>query len=73
MIIGIGGVSRAGKSTLSELLQKRFEQIGKSTAIIEQDKYINKVEDIPKIRDKTDWESPLSINFAKFKKAILDS
>lgn len=71
MIIGIGGVSRAGKSTLSELLQKRFEQIGKSTAIIEQDKYINKVEDIPKIRDRTDWESPLSINFVKFKKAIL--
>jgi len=71
MIIAIGGVSRAGKSTLSELLKAKLEQMGNRVVIIEQDKYVNPVKDIPKVRDKTDWESPLSINFAKFKKAIL--
>ena len=71
MIIAIGGVSRAGKSTLSELLKNDFEQLGNSVAIIEQDQYVNPVENIPLVKDKTDWESPSSIHFARFKKAIL--
>lgn len=70
MIIAIGGVSRAGKSTLSELLKEQFGLIGQTVAIIEQDKYVYKENDLPKIKSKIDWESPLSIDFQKFKKAI---
>jgi|GEM_PF-199540 len=70
MIIAIGGVSRAGKSTLSELLQKQFSLLGQTVAIIEQDKYIYKEKDLPRIKEKVDWESPRSIDFKKFKKAI---
>ena len=70
MIIAIGGVSRAGKSTLSRLLKAKIEALGVSVTIIEQDKYVYKEKDIPKIKDKVDWESPKSINFEKFDKAI---
>ena len=70
MIIAIGGVSRAGKSTLAKLLKTELEKLGSQTAIIEQDKYVYPEKDIPKIKDKTDWESPKSIDFKKFKKAI---
>lgn len=71
MIIAIGGVSRAGKSTLSELLQEQFGSLGQSVAIVEQDKYVFKEKDLPKIKSKVDWESPKSIDYSKFRKAII--
>lgn len=73
MIIAIGGVSRAGKSTLSRLLKEKIEALGATVGIIEQDEYVFKEKDIPKIKNKTDWESPKSINFEKFSKAILSA
>lgn len=70
MIIAIGGVSRAGKSTLAKLLKLEFEKLEQSVTIVEQDKYVHDEKDIPKIKNKTDWESPASINFKALKKAI---
>ena len=47
MIIGIGGVSRAGKSTLAEKLKVHLEKAGKSVDIFCQDEYVKPKISIP--------------------------
>lgn len=64
MIIGIGGASRSGKSTLARLLVNYFRDSGKTAIVVYQDDYVFPTEQIPLIRDKVDWESPKSINHA---------
>jgi len=63
MIIGIGGISRSGKSTLSEKLLKCFP--GRKIAILHQDEYIKSGYNIPFIKDQIDWEDPESIDFQR--------
>ena len=67
MIIAIGGVSRSGKSTLAQNLQT---MIGGNSTHIEQDDYIVAPEALPKIKDRTDWESPFSIDWSRFETSI---
>lgn len=64
MLIGIGGVSRSGKSTLANLLVTHFRKTGKKAIIFHQDDFVFPETQIPKVRDKTDWESPKSIDHA---------
>jgi len=66
--IGIGGVSRAGKTTLSEMIRGLYPH--KKTLIIGMDEYVKKSRTIPKIKDRIDWESPGSVDFEKIKKTI---
>lgn len=73
MIIGIGGVSRAGKSTLADLLVKLFVAQGRSAIIFSQDDYVIDEADLPIIKDRRDWEVPSSIRHADFRKAVLDA
>ena len=61
-VIGIGGVSRSGKSTFAQKLKLKFK--GK-VLILSQDEYINSEDQIPMIQDRTDWEHPDSIDFQK--------
>jgi len=61
MIVGIGGISRSGKTTLAKKLLSYFP--GKKKAIIHQDDYINAGYNIPVIGDQIDWEDPDSIDF----------
>lgn len=70
MIIAIGGISRGGKSTLAQLIKDKFESMGQSVAIIVQDEFVFPTAKIPKIKEKTDWESPKSIDFNSLRKAI---
>ena len=70
MIIGIGGVSRSGKSFLGKALQEKFSLAGKSVEVLDQDDYVLPSQDIPLIRDHVDWEIPESIDWARFKEAI---
>lgn len=70
IIIGIGGVSRSGKTTLANLLQKKYLAQGKSCLILSQDDYVKPEHLIPKIRDRIDWEVPASIDWKKLKNKV---
>jgi len=70
MIIGIGGVSRSGKSTLANLLVTYFRKNGKKAIILHQDDFVFPETKIPKIKNKTDWESPQSIDFKQYNEVI---
>lgn len=69
-IIGIGGVSCAGKSKLADELSLRFRESGYRTITIDQDEYVFPISEIPLVRGHTDWECPESIDFESFEEAI---
>lgn len=66
-IIGIGGVSQSGKSSLAEKIKKRFSG---NTLVWSQDDFTNPESQIPKINNLTDWEHPDSIDFQQIKNLI---
>lgn len=65
MKIGIGGISRAGKSTLARQIIDKYSD--KKRVILHQDDYINAGYDIPQIQERIDWEVPESIDFVRLK------
>ena len=75
MTIGIGGISRSGKSTLAALIQRYFTERGQTCLLLAQDDYVFPREQIPTIQKgeamETDWEIPESIDFQRYKTAIL--
>lgn len=71
MIIGIGGVSRSGKTTLAKRLARHFRKKGHSAILLHQDEFVFPEDQIPRIRDKVDWEHPGSIDFERLRQAIL--
>lgn len=66
LCIGIGGVSRSGKTFLAALINAAMDD----TMIIGQDKYICAESEIPKINGHIDWEIPESIDWVKLKSDI---
>ena len=62
MVIGIGGVSRSGKSTLARMVVNYFRDSGKTAIVLYQDDFVFPTNRIPKIKDKVDWEHPASLN-----------
>lgn len=69
--IGIGGVSRAGKTYLSNFIKSLYPN--KSTFLIEMDDFVKNEADIPKVRDHIDWEHPISVDFDRIKKVLKES
>ncbi len=69
MIVAIGGVSRAGKTTLARKIRDLFA--GKKVTVLCQDDFVKPVEQIPSVGDRIDWEHPESIDHVALKKAIL--
>jgi nicotinamide/nicotinate riboside kinase len=69
MIIGIGGVSTAGKTTTANKIRRLFGDL--SVAIVCQDDFVKPVENIPLVRDRVDWEHPDSVNHEKLLSTIL--
>lgn len=68
MIIGIGGVSTAGKTTLARELREHYSD--KKVITLCQDDFIKAIENIPLIRERIDWEHPDSIDHNRFLQAI---
>ncbi|UBM58444.1 AAA family ATPase [Marinilongibacter aquaticus] len=83
MLVGIGGVSRSGKSTLAHSLVNTLRAMDYQAIVLNQDNYVKHSHLIPKIKDKIDWENPESIDLplllevtafylSKFEIVILD-
>ena len=74
MVIGIGGVSRSGKTSLSELIKKHFVLKNDTVVVLHQDAFVFAENQIPKIvhdgETIVDWECPESIDFQRFKNEI---
>lgn len=66
LCIGIGGVSRSGKTLLAAYLN----HVISDSIIINQDTYIPEESEIPQINGHTDWERPEAIDWQKLKLAI---
>ncbi|GAB4244676.1 MAG: hypothetical protein Tsb0034_22940 [Ekhidna sp.] len=62
-MIGIGGISRSGKSSLA---QRLVDQAGdRKCLILGLDEFVFTESAIPKIKGETDWERPESTDFHK--------
>ena len=68
-LIGIGGISRAGKSDLAHFLSANLPNAN----VLHQDDYVKPEGLIPKIKERVDWEHPDSINWNQWKEAIIKS
>jgi len=68
MIIGIGGISRSGKSSMAALIKGLYPK--KKVSIFCQDDFVFPVSKIPKINGEVDWECPESIDFGYFHCAL---
>ncbi len=71
MVIGIGGISNAGKSGFARRLKSILSP--KKVTILCQDDYVFPKSQIPKIKDHVDWETPESINFQWLHEVLLMS
>lgn len=69
MIIAIGGVSTAGKTTLAKQLRDYFRH--KKVITLCQDDFVKPVELIPSINGRIDWEHPDSIDHVRFLNAVV--
>jgi len=69
IIIAIGGVSSAGKSSLAVKIQTWVKPW--SSIALNQNDFVKDVKEIPMIRDHIDWESPQSIDWSHFHQAII--
>jgi len=69
--IGIGGVSRAGKTTLSNYIHQLYPK--KKSLIISMDDFVLDPSKIPRIKDRIDWETPASVDYQKLKKRIKEA
>ncbi|MCD6089930.1 MAG: hypothetical protein J7J72_00385 [Bacteroidales bacterium] len=68
-IIGIGGVSRAGKTSLAQRINDWF--VDDTVKILHQDEYIIPKAKMPLIKGQIDWERPETIDFSFFRNEIL--
>lgn len=70
MIIGIGGCSRSGKTTLAKQLAEALGKGVQTCTIIHQDDFVLDPAFIPKVDGHINWEIPESIDFDRFRFAI---
>lgn len=73
MIIGIGGVSRAGKTTLAKKLAGQLKKEGKTVEIFCQDEYVKPKMSIPKVQGVPDWERPSTIKWDSLTSSVQKS
>ena len=71
MVIGIGGMSRSGKTWLAHEIGKLYGQT--NAVVLSLDDYAVPEKDIPMIRDMVDWEHPESIDFDRLYLDVFDA
>jgi uridine kinase len=69
-IIGIGGVSRSGKTHLSHDIVWHYRQQGKRAIAIRQDDFVKLNNQIPTINEEINWEIPESIDYGLILKTL---
>lgn len=69
LCIGIGGVSRSGKTFLAEMLHN----VIKDSKVIHQDMHIPIESKMPGIKDHLDWERPEAIDWDSFNTGITEA
>lgn len=67
-VVGISGPSRSGKSTLAKQLIDSLKP--KKVLILDMDDYVLPAASIPKIKDRTDWERPESVDYERMIEVI---
>lgn len=67
-IIGIGGVSRAGKTSLALRISDWL--VDEKVKILHQDDYVVPNSEMPLVKGQIDWEKPESLDFTTFRKEI---
>lgn len=70
MVIGIGGISRSGKTKLAKKLRTYFNNKGESTILISCDDFHVNDFKLPEIKEMKNREIPISINYKKILTAI---
>ncbi|WP_258102589.1 uridine kinase [Marinoscillum sp. MHG1-6] len=63
MLIGIGGISRAGKTTLAENMTKALKKMKKSVEVFCQDDFVKPKHALTKIEGVPDWERPNTVKW----------
>jgi len=69
--IGVGGVSRAGKTTFSNYITSLYPN--KKALVISMDEFVHDKDKIPRIKDRIDWETPASVDYDRIKTKIEES
>ncbi|MFY0686031.1 MAG: hypothetical protein JXQ90_02640 [Cyclobacteriaceae bacterium] len=70
MIIGIGGASRSGKSTLAAFIKNFFEKKNEPTIILDQDNFVLPEPKLPQIKGHPDWDHPDGMDWLALNRAI---
>lgn len=73
LTIGIGGVSRSGKSTLASLLATYLSERYETVKIICQDDFVIDRNQMPTVDGRLDWDHPDSIDWQKLSNAIISA
>jgi nicotinamide/nicotinate riboside kinase len=73
MVIGIGGVSRSGKTVLAHWLADRLMDQGYKVTVLHQDELVVSSEKLPLINGLIDWEHPSSMDFQKIMDQIKEA
>ena len=71
MVIGIGGSSNSGKSTLAKQLSSYYKDI--SVKVLCQDDFVKRRDYLTTINEHVDWEVPSTIEIEKYINAVIDA
>lgn len=71
ILIGIGGISNSGKTELAKSLRRNFNN--EKVAIFCQDDYVFPKVILPEINDHIDWETTDSVDFVKYREAVISA
>ena len=67
-IIGVGGSSRSGKSSLARRIKDHLSL--EKVLLLDMDDFVYPESKIPKIKDRADWECPESVDFNRLRQVI---